>query len=157
MRLFAKILVPLDGSEHSLKALERATEIAKKFSGKITLIHVYSVSIQPIMLPAPTTLGSPSIPILTGAEVSRMAEATRGFGNRILREGEEKVKAEKVQVEKTLVEGHAVEEIVRAATEGNFDLIVIGARGISHIREILLGSVTDGVIHHVHCPVLVVK
>ena len=155
--LFHKILVPLDGSEHSLKALERATEIAKKFSGKITLIHVYSVSIQPIMLPEPTTLGSPSIPILTGAEVSRMSEAARGFGNRILRDGEEKVKAEKVQVEKTLVEGHAVEEIVRAATEGNFDLIVIGARGISHIREILLGSVTDGVIHHVHCPVLVVK
>ena len=155
--LFHKILVPLDGSEHSLKALERATEIAKKFSGKITLIHVYSVSIQPIMLPEPTTLGSPSIPILTGAEVSRIAEASRGFGNRILRDGEEKVKAEKVQVEKKLVEGHAVEEIVRAATEGNFDLIVIGARGISHIREILLGSVTDGVIHHVHCPVLVVK
>ncbi|MGA9388627.1 MAG: universal stress protein, partial [Candidatus Bathyarchaeia archaeon] len=51
--LFNKILVPLDGSEHSLKALERATEIAKKFSGKITLIHVYSVSIQPIMLPEP--------------------------------------------------------------------------------------------------------
>lgn len=155
--MFHKILVPLDGSEHSLKALERATEIAKKFSGKITLIHVYSVSIQPIMLPEPTTLGSPSIPILTGAEVSRIAEASRGFGNRILRDGEEKVKAEKVQVEKKLVEGHAVEEIVRAATEGNFDLIVIGARGISHIREILLGSVTDGVIHHVHCPVLVVK
>jgi nucleotide-binding universal stress UspA family protein len=155
--LFHKILVPLDGSEHSLKALERATEIAKKFSGKITLIHVYSVSIQPIMLPEPTTLGSPGIPILTGAEVSRIAEAAREFGNRILRDGEEKVKAEKVQVEKTLVEGHAVEEIVRAATEGNFDLIVIGARGISHIREILLGSVTDGVIHHVHCPVLVVK
>jgi nucleotide-binding universal stress UspA family protein len=155
--LFHKILVPLDGSEHSLKALERATEIAKKFSGKITLIHVYSVSIQPIMLPEPTTLGSPSIPILTGAEVSRIAEAAREFGNRILRDGEEKVKAEKVQVEKKLVEGHAVEEIVRAATEGNFDLIVIGARGISHIREILLGSVTDGVIHHVHCPVLVVK
>lgn len=155
--MFHKILVPLDGSEHSLKALERATEIAKKFSGKITLIHVYSVSIQPIMLPEPTTLGSPSIPILTGAEVSRIAEAAREFGNRILRDGEEKVKAEKVQVEKTLVEGHAVEEIVRAATEGNFDLIVIGARGISHIREILLGSVTDGVIHHVHCPVFVVK
>jgi nucleotide-binding universal stress UspA family protein len=155
--LFHKILVPLDGSEHSLKALERATEIAKKFSGKITLIHVYSVSIQPIMLPEPTTLGSPSIPILTGAEVSRIAEAAREFGNRILRDGEEKVKTEKVQVEKKLVEGHAVEEIVRAATEGNFDLIVIGARGISRIREILLGSVTDGVIHHVHCPVLVVK
>jgi len=55
------------------------------------------------------------------------------------------------------VEGHAVEEIVREVREHGFDLIVIGARGLSHIREILLGSVTDGVIHHVSCPVLVIK
>jgi nucleotide-binding universal stress UspA family protein len=155
--LFQKILVPLDGSEHSLKALEKAGQIAKKFSGKLTLIHAYSVSVQPVMLPEPTMLGSPSIPILTGEEISRVAEAAKELGNRILSDGEEKVKAEKVQVEKMLVEGHAVQEIVRVATEGNFDLIVVGARGVSHIREILLGSVTDGVIHHARCPVLVVK
>ena len=41
--LFEKILVPLDGSEHSLHALEKALQIAKKFEGKITLIDVYSV------------------------------------------------------------------------------------------------------------------
>jgi nucleotide-binding universal stress UspA family protein len=56
-----------------------------------------------------------------------------------------------------LVEGHAVEEIVRVANQGSFDLIVIGARGVSHMREMLLGSVTDGVIHHVRCPILVMK
>lgn len=67
MRLFGKILVPMDGSEHSLKALEMATQIARKFQGKITLLHAYSVSVQPIMMPEPTTLGSPNVPILTGA------------------------------------------------------------------------------------------
>jgi nucleotide-binding universal stress UspA family protein len=155
--LFQKILVPLDGSEHSLRALEKAVQIAEKFSGKITLIHAYPVPVQPIMLPEPSTSGSLSIPILTGAEVSRMTEAAREVGNRILEDGEQKVKAEKVQVEKVLVEGHAVQEIVRVAREGDFDLIVIGARGISHLKEILLGSVTDGVIHHARCPVLVIK
>jgi nucleotide-binding universal stress UspA family protein len=60
-------------------------------------------------------------------------------------------------VKKLLIEGHAVEEIVRAANSGHFDLIVLGARGVSHMREMLLGSVTDGVIHHADCPVLIVK
>ena len=153
--MFSKILVPLDGSEHSLKALEEAVQIAKEFSGKITLIHVYSV--QPIMMPEPSTVTSLNIPILTGAEVSVMIEAARKWGNKILEDGEQRIKAMNVQVEKLLVEGHAVEEIVRAANEGNFDLIAIGARGVSHMREMLLGSVTDGVIHHAHCPVLVIK
>lgn len=155
--MFEKILVPLDGSDHSIRALEKAVQIAKNFRGKITLIHVYSFSIPPMMVPEPTTLSSPRIPIFTAEEVSRMEEAARGVGNRILKDGETKAKAEDVQVEKILVEGHAVQEIVRTAKEGHFDLIVIGARGISKIREILLGSVSDAVIHHGLCPVLVVK
>lgn len=157
MRLFEKILVPVDGSEHSTKALEKATQIAKKFGGEITLIHVYSASVPPIILPEPTTISTPGIPILTAAEVSRVVEAARESGDRILREGEKKAKAEGVQVEKKLVEGHAVQEIVKMAKEDNFDLIIIGARGISHIKEMFLGSVTDGVIHHANCPVLVIK
>lgn len=155
VELFQKTLVPLDGSEYSFKALEKAAQIAEKFSGKITLIHVYSV--QPIMMPEPSTVTSLNIPILTGAEVSVMIEAARKWGNKILEDGEQRIKATNLQVEKLLVEGHAVEEIVRVANEGNFDLIAIGARGISHMREMLLGSVTDGVIHHAHCPVLVIK
>jgi len=151
--LFRKILVPLDGSEHSLKALEEAAQLAKIFSGKITLISVYSV--QPIMIGGQSASGYGAI--LTGAEVSRMIEAAQKSGNKILQDAEQKISATGVQVEKKLVEGHTVQEIVRAANEGNFDLIVIGARGISHIREMLLGSVTDGVIHHAHCAVLVIK
>ncbi len=153
--MFRKILVPIDGSEHSLKALEEAAQIAKLSSGQITLINVFSV--QPIVMPEPSTSGYPGRPILSGAEVSRIIEAAQKSGNRILQDGEQRISASGVQVEKMLVEGHTVQEIVRVANEGNFDLIVIGARGISHIREMLLGSVTDGVIHHVHCAVLVIK
>jgi len=155
--LFEKILVPLDGSEHSLKALEIAIQIAKKFDGKITLIHVYSVTIRPVIMPEPTTLTPPMIPAMTPAEVSKAVEATRKAGASILTDGEQKVKAKEVQVETTLREGHTVQEIVQTAKEGKFDLIVIGGRGISKIRELLLGSVTDGVIHHAPCPVLVIK
>ena len=153
--MFDKILVPLDGSEHSLKALEEAAEIAKNFSGKLTLIHVYSV--QPIIMPEASTSSSLSLPIITGAEVTMMIETARKLGNKILEDGERRIKDSGVKTERMLVEGHAVEEIVRVANEGKYDLIVIGARGVSHMREMLLGSVTDGVMHHVHCPVLVMK
>lgn len=155
--LFEKILVPTDGSEHSSKALEVAIQIAKKFHGKVTLIHVYSVSVTPVMMPEPSTFTPPAAPIMLPAEISKITEASREAGKRILTEGENKVKAEKVEVETILKEGHTVQEIINTAKEDNFDLIVLGARGISHIRELLLGSVTDGVIHHASCPVLVVK
>ena len=155
--MFEKVLVPLDGSEHSLRALEIAIQAAKRFNGKLTLIHVYSVTVTPVVMPEPTALTPTGFPAMTPTDVSKMTEATRKIGNRILGDGEEKVKAAGVPVETVLVEGHVVHEIIKKAKEGNFDLIVIGARGISHMRELLLGSVTDGVIHHASCPVLVVK
>ena len=157
MLLFEKILVPLDGSDHSLRALELAIQIAKKFGGKITLIHVYSVTVRPVIMPEPTTLTPPGVPVMTPTEVSKVVEATRKAGTSILADGEQKVKAEKIQVETMLVEGQTVEEIARIAKEGKFGLIIMGARGISRIREILLGSVSDGVIRNAPCPVLVVK
>jgi nucleotide-binding universal stress UspA family protein len=155
--LFEKILVPLDGSAHSTRALDIAIQIAKKFGGKIALIHVYSIVAGTIIMPEPTTLTPPGVPVMAPLEISKIADTARKAGNRILDDGEQKAKAENVQVEKILEEGHVVQEIIRTAKEGSFDLIVIGARGVSRIRELLLGSVTDGVIHHVSCPVLVVK
>lgn len=155
--MFNKILVPLDGSEHSLRALEIAIQIAKKFDGKITLIHVYSVSVRPVIVPEPSTL-TPGIPIMAPTEYSRVAEAVREAGARILANGKEKAKAEGVEeVETMLKEGHVVQEIVKAAEEGKFDLIVMGARGISKIKELILGSVSDGVVRNAPCPVLITK
>jgi nucleotide-binding universal stress UspA family protein len=155
-RLFQKILVPIDGSDHSLKALDAAVQIAKQFDGKITLMHVYSVVITPVVTPEPSTLTS-GVPILTSMEVSKLADAARQAGNRVLSDGKDRAKSEGVEAETILAEGHAVQEIIRTSKEGGFDLIVIGARGVSHLREILLGSVSDAIMHHVTCPVLVVK
>jgi len=155
--LFENILVPLDGSEHSLRALEIAIQITKKFDGKITLLHIYSVGVRPIVMPEPTTLTPPSVPIMAPADFSKVVEAARKAGNTILANGENKVKAEGVQVETLLREGRTVQEILKVARDSKFDLIVMGARGISKIREMLLGSVSDGVIRNAPCPVLVTK
>jgi nucleotide-binding universal stress UspA family protein len=155
--LFEKILVPLDGSDHSLRALEIAVQIAKKFGAKITLIHVYSVAVRPVIMSEPTTMTTIGIPVMTSEEVARVVKAARKAGRGILEDGKRRVEANGVDVETRLEEGHAVEEIVRLSKEGGYDLIVMGARGISRIREILLGSVSESVMHHATCPVLVVK
>jgi len=153
--LFQKILVPLDGSELSLKALEEAAQIAKMFSGKITLINVYSL--QPIIMPEESLSGYTGGPIFSDYEVNKITEGAEKLGSKILEDGKQRISATKVHVETMLVEGHTVQEIVQTANEDNFDLIVIGARGMSRIREMLLGSVTDGVVHHARCAVLVIK
>lgn len=155
--MFEKILVPLDGSENSGQALRTAIQVAKKFSGKLTLFQVYSVTVTPMVMPEPTTLTPSGIPVGTPAEVSRMVEATREVGQRILHEGEQKAKSEDVQVGSIIREGNTVQEITKLAKEGNFDLIVMGVRGVSKLRELLLGSVSEGVMKHAPCPVLVVK
>jgi nucleotide-binding universal stress UspA family protein len=139
--LFEKILVPFDGSEHSIKALETAAQIAHKFNGKITLIHVYSIG---GLAASPTP-------------VRGFIEAIRKVGASILADGENRANAEGIQVETLLVEGHTVEQIVKTCREGKFDLIVMGARGLSKMKEMLLGSVSDGVTRHACCPVLIVK
>lgn len=158
--MFEKILVPLDGSEHSVKALDAAIQIAKKFASKITLIHVYHAAVTTGMnyeASYEPGMRATSIPVITGEEMSRFDRYARETGDRILAEGEQRVGMEKVEVDSLLREGHVVEEISGVAEEGKFGLIVIGARGISHIREMLLGSVTEGLIHHTSCPILVVK
>ena len=92
MQLFEKILVPLDGSEHSVRALEKAVQIAKKFDGKITLIHVYSV-VRPVSV---STITMTETGTLAPEVVSKLVEAAREAGASVLADGERRVKAEGV-------------------------------------------------------------
>ncbi len=139
--MFEKILVPLDGSENSLHALETAIKIAKKFDGEIVLIHMYSVTVFK----------------LTPSQITAYVLELRKAGEEILAEGKKLAYAEGVIVETVLKEGHIVEGIVEVAVEGNFDLIVMGARGLSKLKEIVLGSVSHGVTLNAPCPILIVK
>ena len=139
--MFEKILVPLDGSEHSLDALEKAIQIAKKFDSKVTLVHLYSITVFK----------------LTPSQIEDYVLELRKAGEEILAEGQKKAYAEGVPVETQLKEGHVVEGIVKLAKDNNFDLIVMGAKGISKLKELFLGSISHGVTLHAPCPVLIVK
>jgi nucleotide-binding universal stress UspA family protein len=155
--VFERILVPLDGSEHSQRALETAIQIGRKFRSEIVLLHVYSVTVTPVIVPEPTTVTPVGVPVATSAEVAKMVDAARDVGREILAEGKRNVETEGIEVETVLREGNSVQEIVKLAKEGQFSLVVVGARGIHRIREILMGSVSEGVAKNAPCPVLVVK
>ncbi len=144
MALFGKILVALDGSEHSINALNRAVNIAKKFGGEITLLHAYQTNIVPL----PKEYALPEA-------TPRMVEVSGEAGAKILADA--KANIEGVRVETILAIGEPVEMIIEASENGDFDLIVMGARGLSPIKEMLLGSVSHGVTLHAGCPVLIVK
>ena len=94
---------------------------------------------------------------ILATSIEQCIEAARKAGAGILADGKKKARTERVEVETLLKEGHPAEEILKTAKKGDFDLIVMGARGISRIRGILIGSVSDGVTRHAPCPVLVVK
>jgi nucleotide-binding universal stress UspA family protein len=138
--LYKKILVPVDGSESCNGALSEAIKIAKVSDGEITAIHVYpdwSTNVVDSKDAIPEMLRSEAESIVVQAEKIAAAE---GF-----------------KIKTATVDGDAVKQIVKTADEGNFDLIVMGARGKGIIRELVLGSVSSGVLKGASCPVLITK
>ncbi len=146
---------PYRCSENSYRALEVAIDIAKRYGSKLTLLYVSSISLMPVI--SPETPFIPYSPIINPSDFLRIVNAEKEAAEDILSKCADSASKEGVEVEKVIREGHAVHEIVELAKEGNFDLIVMGARGMSKIRELLLGSVSEGVIRNAPCHVLIVK
>jgi len=144
--LFSKILVGLDGSDFSVKALDFAIDLAKKYRSQLVLVHVVMRQIYAI--------NPPEAGILAGTAIVRELEAE---GKAILVKGEETVKVQGIPVESRLRQGVPAEELLRAATDEKVDLIVLGSRGLSQVKAFLLGSVSDKVSHHAKCPTLIVR
>jgi len=152
-----RILVPVDGSEHSRKALEFATDIAHKFNASVVLAHVVSTA---ALLPAPVPqVGVPVTPDGVPPPVfsAKMAEDMAKLGSELLERQSSEVEKRGLTVKNVLERGEPVGKILQTAKNERCDLIVIGARGLGKMRALLLGSVSDGVVHRAPCPVVVVK
>jgi len=150
-----RILVPIDGSEHSRKALEFAADIAQRFNASVVLVHVVSTA---ALLPAPQ-VGVPVTPEGVPPPVfsTKMAEDLAKLGSELLARGSSELEKRGLATKRILERGEPVDKILQTAKNERCDLIVIGARGLGKMRALLLGSVSDGVVHRAPCPVLVVK
>ena len=139
-----KILVPVDFSDHSQRALDEAVGLAKTFGAQIHLLHCYQIH--------PTAVAPYGIVVPETFEHDiRMAALQR------LSEMREKVAAQGVRVQEHITAHFPAEEIVEMADHLGVDLIVMGTRGLTGLKHVLLGSVAERTIRLAKCPVLTVK
>jgi nucleotide-binding universal stress UspA family protein len=138
--MFKKIIVPVDGSEGSEKAIQFACDIVKKFRSELTLLCVVPQ------------------PILFGVEAGIVDFRPLENAGKDILDSSKKIAKEKGLTPDTRLDvGQAADKIIQIAKDENFDLIVIGSRGMSTVKSFLLGSVSNKVSHHASCPVLIVR
>lgn len=146
--MFAKVLVASDGSQCALKAVEAAAEIASRFDSKVVALCVDDPAVSTIPY-----MGPPEAAYVTEASVAAADEELR----KALKRTTAALEKARVRFAARSETGHPVDIIVRVAAEEHADLIVLGSRGLGGFERLLLGSVSDGVLHHAHCPVLIVR
>ena len=152
-QLFSKILVPIDGSEPSFHAAHIASNIANKFNSEIIVLYV-------VVAPSKSEYANLT-GLVTPKQIDMIIEnakkQARDWFNRIEDMIKEKNPNIKVST-KVILTGVAVYgEVIQYADQENIDLIVIGTRGRSGIKKLLLGSTASGVVTLTNCPVLVTK
>jgi len=137
--VFNKVLVPVDGSEASMKAVTTARKLMEEGSAKeVSLVHIVQASnVAPVN--APEIYDDPTITAKQVLENARAAMGTHPPAALILEAG------------------MPADVICRLARKDNYDLIIIGNRGLNRLKRVLLGSISSKVVAAAHCPVLVVK
>jgi len=144
-----RILVPVDFSQQSRKAMEYALSFARQFNAEVHLLHV--IEIAPLAAPAWPVSPVPMMQDVTTQASLRESAAKQLAGWRQEISSEARVKA-------TVREGvSAHAEIVAAANDGNVDLVILGTQGRTGLAHLLIGSTAERVVRHAPCPVLVVR
>jgi nucleotide-binding universal stress UspA family protein len=139
--MFKQIVVAIDGSEHSHRALEYAKHLAECTGASLWLVHAF-----------------PHTSDLLGFEQYEQLVARRtGVGQAVLEEARELLGETTLNVNEELLEAPAAEAILNVVEVQKADLIVMGTRGLGSLRGLLLGSVSSKVVQHAYCPVMLVR
>jgi nucleotide-binding universal stress UspA family protein len=142
---FSKILVAVDGSQASMDAADQAIEMASKYNSEIIALHV---------ILSDTTLFGTNPP----QHIDEIKQQAQQYFDKIKQKMPNQHDNNKIQMRTELISSAtAVGGIVGFAEKENIDLIVVGTRGRSGFKKLLLGSVASGVVNYAHCPVMVVK
>jgi len=142
-----KILLAIDGSKEATLAIEAASELSKNTASEVHLTYV---------LPTPERLAYPhhfsrELREETFEQAKKDAEEWLAKQAEQIRSGGGSVTEEHVRT------GRPDHEIVSLGDDLGVGLIVIGSRGLTGKRRALMGSVSDSVVRHAHCPVMVVR
>ncbi|MEW6043128.1 MAG: universal stress protein [Thermoproteota archaeon] len=135
-----RILVPMDGSKNSFKALDQAIEIAR--ACQATILGLHSISFLP----------SEFMPSVVPYKIYQKKEA-----GKFMEEAKYRAAKRGILFKYAIVYGSPVEQIPAIAKSKKCDLIVIGARGKGRVKEFFLGSVSNAIVHNSRIPVLLVK
>lgn len=138
--------MPVDGSEISYRALDAAIFFSEKLGSNITVMHV--------MEDIPISYIESQKLLNNMLEISA---ACKQQGQDILSKCSETAKNKGLMVNTILLKGNPASIILDFCRKGNYDLIIMGNRGIGKIREVILGSVSSKILHNSPCPVLLIK
>jgi len=146
-----QVLVAFDGSPHASAAVELLAKLGLPRSAVVTLLHVVE-----------THDYLTSRLMATGrSDLQRLAEevmqARKQAGSRMLEMAQRVLKRRSLAVNTLVAEGHAAEAILKTAERIRADLVVMGSRGLTGMKRLLLGSVSHKVVRHAPCSVLVVR
>ncbi len=145
MELIKKILVPIDFSDYSKKALQYTVTFAKQFNAELCLIYV----IEPVIYPADLSMGQVVIP-QTEIDLSTKSR----------QELELLAKTEigsLLKYEIIIKNGKPFMEIIETASEIDADLIIISTHGHTGVEHLLFGSTAEKVVRKAPCPVLTIR
>ncbi|MCL1632150.1 universal stress protein [Sporolactobacillus sp. CPB3-1] len=140
--LFSKILVSYDDSDLSKKALQKAADLARiDEKSELDVLNVVTV---------------PTNQFIVGDVYREVRESTLKYGHEIVRRAQKVLDELPNATHLFVEEGQPVHTILEFASENDYDLIVIGSRGLSGVKE-FLGSVSHGVVQRSKVPVLIIK
>lgn len=146
--MFKRILVPVDGSETSLQALQTAGRLAAEHGGQLRVVHVMDRT-------AYLTGYDPS-----GGAAGALYEALRSSGRQVLADAEAAARQAGVPVDSAMLDELGTrlgDAVAKAAQDWNADLLVVGTHGRSGPSRLLLGSGAEQIIRFAPVPVLVVR
>ncbi|MBO8137971.1 MAG: universal stress protein [Desulfotomaculum sp.] len=145
--MYKKILSPVDGSERSKNAAAHAAGLAEKLGAELTILHVVT--------PLSTYMGEYS---------DRLGSIENDLINEYIKEGQQiltkfkwDLKKNDITVKTELKIGNPADEICKLAEQEAFDLIVMGSRGLGELRGYIMGSVSNRVVRHAKCSVLIYR
>jgi nucleotide-binding universal stress UspA family protein len=154
--MFTMILVPLDGSRLSTKAIHYAIDIASKFDAEVTLLQVVKPA-NPIVGGGPAEIGGPAV-IDIEMRVAIQQDAKNMSGARIyLQRQIRKLRERGIKSSYKVILGSPANSIAAFCHQNNIDLIIMTTHGKSGFKRAVLGSVSDEVVRQSGVPVLLIK